>query len=64
MERFTQVVTVGGGFLMFYNPTMMGSATLGVGGGGGASKEWSKIRDERVLDSHVGSSVRPSREQV
>ena len=49
MERFTQVVTVGGGFLMFYNPTMMGSATLGVGGGGGASKEWSKIRDERAL---------------
>ena len=27
-------------------------------------KEWSKIRDERVLDSHVGSSVRPLREQV
>ena len=27
-------------------------------------KEWSKIRDERVLDSHVGSSIKPSREQV
>ena len=38
MEIFTQVVTVGGGFLMFYNPTMMGNATLGVGGGVGASE--------------------------
>ena len=33
MERFTQVITTGGGFLMFCNPTMVGSGTFGVGGG-------------------------------
>lgn len=27
-------------------------------------KEWSKVRDEGALVSHVGSSVGPSREQV
>lgn len=32
----TRVVTIGGGFLMFCNPTMVGSVTFGVGGGADA----------------------------